>query len=382
MKVPFVDLKAQYATLKDEVGEAMSRVLESASFILGEEVRLFEEEFAAYCQVDHCVGLDSGTSALELALRAYDIGPGDEVITVANSFIATASAIAFTGAKPVLVDIDPRSYNLDVAAVERAITPRTRAVIPVHLYGHPADMGPLLEIARDRRLVVIEDACQAHGARFEGRRVGSLGHVGCFSFYPGKNLGAYGDGGALVTNDAAVAEKVRMLRNYGQLRKYYHKFIAYNRRLDSLQAAILRVKLRYLDGWNTARARNARLYDQLLATTPVVTPCALDGVSHVYHLYVIRVQKRDALQAYLRERGIETGIHYPVPIHLQEAYGYLGYRKGDYPVTEEFAGQILSLPMYPELSVEQTSYVAAAVRDFVGGGDVDRSPVARAGRRA
>jgi dTDP-4-amino-4,6-dideoxygalactose transaminase len=370
MNVPFVDLKAQYHALAQQVDQAMNRVLESSAFILGEDVTLFENEFAAYCQVAHCVGLDNGTSALELALRAGDIGPGDEVITAANTFIATASAIAFTDATPVLVDIDPRTYNLDILAVERALSSRTRAIIPVHLYGQPADMDPLLDLAQRKDLLLIEDACQAHGATYKGRRVGSLGDIACFSFYPAKNLGAYGDGGALVTNDAAIAEKIRMLRNYGQTAKYHHKFIAYNRRLDTLQAAILRIKLRYLDDWNARRAEHARLYDKLLANAPVTIPPIAGAVSHVYHLYVIRVQNRDALRAHLAQHGIASGIHYPVPIHLQEAYRHLGYGRGSFPITEKVADDILSLPMYPELTVEQITYVAEAVTEFArSGGD-------------
>jgi dTDP-4-amino-4,6-dideoxygalactose transaminase len=366
MNVPFVDLKAQYHVLAEEVNQAISQVLENTSFILGEDVELFEQELAAYCGTEHCVGLDNGTSALELTLRAFGIGPGHEVITAANTFIATVSAIAFTGATPVLVDIDPRTYNLDVEAVERAITSRTKAILPVHLYGQPADMKPLLHLARLNNLALIEDACQAHGAYYRGQRVGSLGDAACFSFYPAKNLGAYGDGGAMVTNDAEIAAKVRMLRNYGQTRKYHHKFVAYNRRLDTLQAAVLRVKLRYLDQWNEDRARNAQRYDELLADLPVITPDVAAEISHVYHLYVIRVRNREALQAHLSERGIATGIHYPVPIHLQEAYLYLGYEQGDFPKTEECAKEILSLPMYAELTAEQCIYVADAIHEFHG----------------
>ena len=365
MDVPFVDLKAQYRTIAEEVSEGIGRVLENTDFILGRDVKLFEQEFADYCGVKFGVGVDNGTSALELALRAYDVGDGDEVITVANTFIATASAIAFTGARPVLVDIDPHTYNIDVGAIEQAITGRTKAIMPVHLYGQPADMDPIMELAKARGLIVIEDACQAHGALYKGRRAGSIGDAACFSFYPAKNLGGYGDGGMLVTNNEDIANKVRMLRNYGQKEKYHHLFIAYNRRLDTLQAAVLRVKLKWLDEWNQARRRNAQLYNELLANTDVVTPVEASYAEHVYHLYVVRIQDRDGLQEYLQSKGISTGIHYPIPIHLQEAYRYLGYQRGDFPITEENAEQMLSLPMYSELTEEQIQYVVEAIHDFV-----------------
>jgi dTDP-4-amino-4,6-dideoxygalactose transaminase len=364
-KIPFVDLTAQHHSLAKEINAAISQVMENAAFILGREVALFEAEFASYCQVNHCVGLDNGTSALELALRAYQIGPGDEVITAANTFMATVSAIASTGARPVLVDIDPQSYHLDLSAVVRAITPRTRAIIPVHLYGQAVEMDPLLALARRKKLLVIEDAAQAHGAFYHERRVGSLGDAACFSFYPAKNLGAYGDAGALVTNDQGLAEQVRMLRNYGQAQKYEHKFMAYNRRLDTLQAAVLRVKLAKLDLWNEKRVQHAARYRQLLAETPVILPQAIDEASHVYHLYVIRTGRRDELRAYLAEKGIETGIHYPIPVHLQAACRPLGYKKGEFPLTEKYATEILSLPIYPELTLEQIEYVAATIKKFI-----------------
>jgi dTDP-4-amino-4,6-dideoxygalactose transaminase len=366
VKVPFVDLKAQYQSIAGDIDQALARVVGNANFILGEDVSLFEAEFAEYCETAFCVGLDSGTSALELALRAFDIGPGAEVITVANTFVATVSAIAYTGARPVLVDADPETYSIDVEAVARAITPNTRAIIPVHLFGQPVDMEPLLDLARRKNIRVIEDACQAHGAEYHGKRVGSLADIGCFSFYPGKNLGAYGDAGALVTNDPAIAQRVRMLRDYGQTRKYHHQFIGYNRRLDTLQAAVLRVKLPNLDGWNSARARHAETYNAILADSPVVTPTTANARSHVYHLYVVRLRDRDKLQAYLQELGIATGIHYPIPIHLQEAFAHLGYHRGDFPVAEQCADQMLSLPMYPELTQGQIAFVASAVREFLG----------------
>lgn len=364
MNVPFVDLKAQYRTIAEEVNEGIGRVLENTDFILGRDVELFEQEFADYCGARFGVGMDNGTSALELALRACGIGEGDEVITVANTFIATASAIAFTGARPVLVDIDPHTYNIEVGAVEQAITDRTKAIMPVHLYGQPVDMDPIMELAMARGLIVIEDACQAHGALYKGRRVGSIGDAACFSFYPAKNLGGYGDGGILVTNDEDIANRVKMLRNYGQKEKYHHLFIAYNRRLDTLQAAVLRVKLRRLDEWNQARRKNAQLYDELLASTEVIRPEEASYAKHVYHLYVVRVQDRGGLQQYLQSKGISTGIHYPIPIHLQEAYRYLGCQRGDFPITEGCAEEILSLPMYPELTEEQIQYVVEAINGF------------------
>ena len=365
MNVPFVDLRAQYESLAGEVQQAILSVLERGDFILGKETGLFEEEFAAYCGAAYAVGVDSGTSALKLALRAFEIGPGDEVITVANTFIATASAISCAGASPILVDADPRTYNIDVSRIEEAITERTRGVIPVHLYGRPADMDPIMEIAQQHGLVVIEDACQAHGAKYKGKRVGSLGHAAVFSFYPAKNLGAYGDGGMIVTDDARAAESLRMLRNHGQREKYHHELRGYNHRLDTLQAAVLRVKLKYLDAWNAARRRHAQLYGEILADYPVILPAEADHVEGVYHLYVIRVKDRDGLRGYLQEKAISTGIHYPIPIHLQPACRDLGYEKGSFPVTEAYAEQILSLPMYAELSLAQMEHVARTIGSYL-----------------
>ncbi|TEU14774.1 MAG: DegT/DnrJ/EryC1/StrS family aminotransferase [Anaerolineales bacterium] len=362
LQVPFVDLAAQYATIEEQVGEAMASVLRSTNFILGQDVDLFEKEFAAFCEAEHAIGVDTGTSALELILRAYDIGPGDEVITVANTFIATVLAISYAGATPVLVDADPQTYTIDVSKLEGAITPRTKAIIPVHLYGQPADMDPIIEIAQKHGLKVIEDTCQAHGARYKGRRVGSIGHAAAFSFYPAKNLGAYGDGGIIVTGDEQVAQRVRMLRNYGQREKYNHLVRGFNRRLDTLQAAVLRVKLRYLDDWNDARRQHAGQYDQLLASTPLVLPLEADYAESVYHLYVVRTDNREALRDYLHEQGIATGIHYPIPVHLQPAYQELGYRKGDFPVSERYAEQVVSLPMYPELTPEFIDHVVEAIK--------------------
>jgi dTDP-4-amino-4,6-dideoxygalactose transaminase len=365
MNVPFVDLRAQYQPLAGELQRAITAVLQRGDFVLGREVGLFEEEFAAYCEAGYAVGVDSGTSALKLALRAFEVGPGDEVITSANTFIATVSAIADTGARPVLIDIDPQTYNIDITRIEEAITERTKAIIPVHLYGHPADMDPVLEIARQHGLVAIEDACQAHGARYKGRRVGSLGHAAAFSFYPAKNLGAYGDGGMVVTSDARMADSLRMLRNHGQREKYHHPLRGYNHRLDTIQAAVLRIKLKHLDGWNTARRQHAHRYDELLGHSAVVCPAEADYAESAYHLYVIRVEDRDGSRAYLQEKGIATGIHYPIPIHLQPACRDLGYEPGTFPLTEQYAEQILSLPMYAELAPGRIEYVAEAIRGFV-----------------
>lgn len=369
LRVPFVDLAAQHAAIHAEAARAAARVLRDADFILGRDVERFEEAFARYCGCEHGIGVDSGTSALQLALEAYRIGPGDEVIAPANTFIATALAISGTGATPVLIDIDPGTYTLDVAQIEKAITGRTRAIMPVHLYGQPADMDPILDIARRHQLVVIEDACQAHGAKYKGRPVGSLGHAAAFSFYPSKNLGACGDGGMVVTNDPEIATSLRMLRNYGQDRKYHHVMRGYNHRLDTIQAALLRIKLNHCDEWNNARRRRAELYHRLLSDI-VLTPVPAGYSEAVWHLYVIETDERDALQKHLTEQGVGTAIHYPIPIHLQPAYQDLGYRAGDFPVTERAADRILSLPMYPELPVDAIEQVAADVRTFVVGAPV------------
>jgi len=364
IRVAFVDLAAQYRAIEPEVNEAIAKVLRETDFILGHAVEAFEREFAAFCEAKHAVGVDSGTSALELALRAFHIGPGNEVVTVANSFIATALAISHVGATPVLVDVDPQTCTMDPKALLNVITPRTKAIVPVHLYGHPADMDPIMEIARKYGLVVVEDACQAHGARYKGKRVGSLGHAAAFSFYPGKNLGAYGDGGVVITNDSTVAKSVEMLRNYGQREKYDHVLRGFNHRLDTMQAAVLRVKLKYLDRWNEARREHEQLYAQLLADTDVIRPKESNYAESVWHLYVVRVKERDSLKAYLAERGIATAIHYPIPIHLQLAYRDLGHTAAAFPVTEKLAGQILSLPMYPELTKNAIDIVADAVCEF------------------
>lgn len=364
MNIKFVDLGRQYATIKSEVDSAIAGVLGRTDFVLGADVARFEEEFAQYCETSYAVGLASGAAALELALRALDIGPGDEVVVPANSFFASASAISLAGATPVFVDADPVTYGISTEQIEERITPRTRAIIPVHLYGQPADMDPIMELAGRHGLYVIEDACQAHGARYKGRRVGSIGHAAAFSFYPGKNLGAYGDGGALTTNDRALAEQVQVLRNCGQRERYRHIAMGGNHRLDTLQAAVLRVKLRYLDDWNSLRRRWASLYDQLLDDNAVIRPLTWPFREHVYHLYVIQVAQRDALQAFLSENGVATGIHYPIPIHLQPVYSHLGYQVGDFPVTEQAAPQLLSLPMFAELTAEEVEYVGDLVRSF------------------
>jgi dTDP-4-amino-4,6-dideoxygalactose transaminase len=362
MTIPFVDLKAQYRSIKPEIDEALSRVLESAQFILGDEVTAFEREFAAYCQATEGIGVNSGTSALHLALLAADVGPGDEVITVPFTFVATVAAIEYAGARPVFVDIDPHYYTLDPAALERAVTPQTKAIVPVHLYGQPADMDPILDVARRHRLVVIEDAAQAHGAEYKGRRCGSLGAMACFSFYPGKNLGAYGEGGAVVTSDSQLARRIRLLRSWGEERRYEHKAKGFNYRMDGLQGAILRVKLRHLDDWTEARRSRARLYRRVLAGLPIGVPSERPDVRHVYHAFAVRVAHRDAWRARLTQLGIQVGVHYPIPVHLQPAYRDLGYSEGSFPVSEGVASEVLSLPIYPELTDDQVDTIAGAFR--------------------
>lgn len=369
MTIPLVDLKAQYLSIKDEIDAAIQRVVDSTSFIMGPDVRAFEEEFARFCGVQHAVGVDSGTAALHLAFLACGIGPGDEVITTPHTFIATIGMLGRVGARPVFVDIDPRTYNIDPARIEAAITERTQAIMPVHLYGQPAEMDPILEIADRHGLKVIEDAAQAHGAEYKGRRAGSMGHVAIFSFYPGKNLGAYGDAGALVTNDGEIAEKARLLRNHGRRDKYEHLLQGFNYRMDTLQAAILGAKLAHLKEWNEARRRHAATYRELLSGLDLVLPYEPEHVRAVYHLFVVRLQgslsqERDALREHLKARGISTGIHYPIPLHLQPAYRHLGYKEGDFPITEECARQVLSLPMYPELTQEQMEEVTRAIKEF------------------
>ncbi len=363
MTIPLNDLKAEYASIQPEMDAAIQRVISNTSFILGKEVAEFEKNFASFCQASHCVGVDSGTAALHLALLILGIQPGDEVVTTTHTFIATAEVISVIGARPVFVDIDPRTYNLDPQQLERAITPRTRAIIPVHLYGQPAEMDAILDIARRHNLPVIEDAAQAHGAEYRGRRAGTMGDIACFSFYPGKNLGAYGDGGALVTNNAEYAARAKMLRDHGRTDKYAHQIVGYGYRLDALQAAILGAKLPHLDAWNARRREVAACYDQLLKDADVVTPYVPPDISPVFHVYCIRHKNRDALRAHLKECGVDTGIHYPIPLHLQPVYQSLGYKAGDFPNAEKAANEILSLPIYPAMTEAQIRQIVDAIKE-------------------
>jgi len=360
--IPFLDLKAQHAAIRGELNAAIDRVFESSQFVLGREVEQFEHEFASYCGVRHAAGVNTGTSALHLAMLASGIGPGDEVITVPFTFVATVAAIRYTGATPVLVDVDPQSLTIDVNQIEKAITSRTKAILPVHLYGQMADMDRIMAIARRHELLVIEDACQAHGAEFHGRRAGSIGDLGCFSFYPGKNLGACGEGGMVVTSNEEYIRRVRMLRDWGQSRKYCHELLGFNFRLEGMQGALLRVKLRYLDDWTEARRVRAARYAGALEGADVVTPIESPGTRHVYHVYAVRTSNRSELQQALERDGIQTNIHYPIPVHLQPAHADLGYEPGDFPVSEAAAREVLSLPMYPELPLESLERVADSVR--------------------
>ncbi len=366
MSVPFIDLKEQYSGIRREVEEAVLRVMESCRFILGEEVEKFEEEAAAYCGVKEAVGVASGTDALLLALRACGVGPGDEVITTPLTYVATSEAVVRTGARVVFADIERGHYTLDPASVEKKVSDRTRAVIPVHLYGLPCDMDAILDIAKRRGLRVIEDCAQALGAKWRGKRVGSIGDAGCISFYPTKNLGACGDAGMVVTGDEGIAARIRMLRYHGAREKYDHAVHGYNSRLDELQAAVLRIKLRYLDGWNECRRRNAGLYGELLGKLPVVgrLPGDREGGENVYHLYTAEFKERDGVLEWLSSSGIGCGVYYPLPLHLQELYIDLGYRAGDLPVTEECVAKVLSLPMYPELGEQAIRAVAGAIAGF------------------
>jgi dTDP-4-amino-4,6-dideoxygalactose transaminase len=359
--IPFVDLKAQYASIKGEVNAAIQRILDSCAFTLGSEVAEFEKEFAKFSGAQIGIGVNTGTSALHLALLAAEVGPGDEVITVPFTFVATVAAIRYTGATPVFVDIDPVTFNMDPAQVEAAITPRTKAIIPVHLYGQPADMDPIMAIARKHKLVVIEDACQAHAAEYKGRRVGGIGDMACFSFYPGKNLGAYGEGGMVTTNNPQFERTIRMLRDWGAEKKYHHVLKGYNFRLEGIQGAVLRVKLKYLESWTEARRAAAARYAAHFSETAVLAPQAMSYNRHVYHVYAIRSPDRAAWQESLTKAGIQTGIHYPTPVHLLPAHADLGYREGQFPHSERAAREVLSLPMFAELTEAQTSNVAAAV---------------------
>ena len=361
LTVPFVDLKLQYRSIKTEIDAAIARVVENTSFILGSEVRAFEAAFAAYVGARACIAVNSGTAALQLALMACGIGAGDEVIVPSFTFFATAEAVSVLGATPVFVDVDPTSYTVTAAAIERAIAPRTRAIIPVHLYGQAADLDPILEVATKHKLQVIEDAAQAHGAEYKGKRVGAQSHAGCFSFYPSKNLGAYGEGGAIVTNDEELAKRLRLLRDHGSTSKYAHAIVGYNFRMEEIQAAVLNVKLPHLNDWNDRRRNHAARYNEALANSGLVLPREMDYARHVYHVYAVQSERRDELQQRLTAAGIQTGVHYPIPIHLQQAYLSLGYKPGRLPVTEQLAERVLSLPMYPELSDEQIEHVARAI---------------------
>src|SRR5579863_1184081 len=360
--IPYADLKAQYHSIKGEIDEAIARTLESSQFILGTEVAAFEEEFAAFQGAQHCIGTNSGTSALHLALLAAGVGPGDEVITTPFTFVATAAAIHYTGARPVYVDIEPGAYNIDESKIAAAITPRTKAIVPVHLFGHPADMDPILEVARRRGIVVIEDACQAHAAEYKGRRVGGIGDIACFSFYPGKNLGAYGEAGCVTTNNPELARTVRLLRNWGEESRYHHVLRGYNYRMEGLQGAILRVKLRHLEAWTEARRSRARWYAKTLEGAGVRLPRELPWARHVYHVHAIHSEFRDEIQRELAAEGIQTAIHYPEPIHLMTPYRDPAFPPGSLPHAERAAGGILSLPIYPELPEAEVERVASAVR--------------------
>lgn len=362
MHIPLVDLHAQYRTIKQEVLAAFEHVLEDMHLFLGPQSRAFEQEFAAYCTCEEAVGVSTGTDALVLALRACDIGPGDEVITVANTFIATVEAIALVGATPIFVDIDPDNYTMNWRQLDQALTARTRAILPVHLYGHPAEMQPILEFAQRHGLRVIEDASQAHGATYQGRRVGSFGDIACFSLYYSKNLGAYGEAGICVTNNHELAAAIRLLRDHGSRTKYQHDVLGVNARLDELQAAVLRIKLRYLEQWNAARQAHAQAYNEQLHGQVEAVPLAQPWATHVYYVFVVRVQQRDAFRQALEQEGIATGVHYPVPIHLQPACAQYGYTPGSLPVTEAVTERIVSLPMYPELTAEQIQRVVDAVK--------------------
>lgn len=365
MIVPFTDLAQQHKSLYDELVNVFTTSISHAAFIGGDNVTAFEKDFANYCGTDYCIGVSSGTDALRFALIACGIKHGDEVITVPNTFIATTEAISQAGAKPVFIDVDPMTSNISTKNIEKYITENTKAIVPVHLYGQPADMDPILAIAKRYGLKVIEDACQAHGAKYKGQRAGSLGDAGCFSFYPGKNLGACGEGGAVTTNDPELAKKIRLLRNHGQSQKYIHEIEGYNGRLDAIQAGILRIKLQRLEKWNAGRRQAAQWYTELLAGTPqITTPTVAEYAESVFHLYVVHADQRDALLAYLARQGITCGLHYPKPLHLQQAYAALGYAPGDFPVSERLASRLLSLPLFPELTRQQAEYVTEQIKTF------------------
>ncbi len=366
MKVPLLDLQAQYATIREELDAALMEVVESCRFVLGPHVQSFEEEVAAYCGTRYAIGVASGTDALLISLRALGVGPGDEVITVAYTFFSTAGVISRLGAVPVFVDVDPKTYNINPDLIAEKITPRTKAIMPVHLFGQCAEMDPILALAERHGLKVVEDAAQAIGAQYHGRKAGSMGHLGCFSFFPSKNLGGMGDGGMVTSDDPELAELVRILRVHGSKPKYYHSIVGYNSRLDSLQAAVLRVKLKYLDGWSEKRHQNALVYNQLLKGLPVVTPFAEAYNRHIYNQYSIRVEDRDGLQQHLTSQNVGTALYYPLPLHLQECYRDLGHHQGDLPESEQAAKETISLPIYPELTRQQQEFVAAQIADFTG----------------
>jgi len=364
MKIPLLDLKKQYLSIKKEIDGAIKKVLDNTQFILGENVQKFEKEFSKFCNVKHAIGVGDGTDALYLAVRALGISEGDEVIIPVNTYIATAEAVTLNGAKPIFVDIDLDTFNIDVENIEKAITKKTKAIIPVHLFGQPADMAPILKIAKKHRLYVIEDCAQAHGAEYKGRRAGSMGDIACFSFFPAKNLGAYGDGGMVITNNSKLAGKLRMLRNHGRKEKYLHKIEGINSRLDEIQAAILRVKLKHLDKWNKARQKNAKIYDKLFKDCEDISvQKVIKDVVPVYYFYAVRVKNRKKIQGKLKKEGVSTGVHYPIPLHLQPAYKHFGYKKGDFPKAEKEAVEVLSLPIYPELMERQIKFIADIIRE-------------------
>ena len=359
-----LDLKVQYDSIKEEIDKTIQDVINRGAFILGEDLEKFEQELAEYCQAKFAVGLNSGSDALLFALRAYDIANDDEVITTPFTFIATAEVIALQGAKPVFVDIDPKTYNIDVNKIEEKITKKTKAIIPVHLYGQPAEMDKIMEIAKKHNLVVIEDAAQAIGAEYKGKKACSIGQIGCLSFFPAKNLGAFGDAGAIITKDEEIAKKIRMMRNHGSQKKYFHEFLGDSSRLDNLQAAILRVKLKYIDQWNSKRIKKAEKYNESLRNSEVVTPYTIPNTKTVYQQYTIRLKERDKLQAFLKEKGIPTAVHYPMPLHLQPVLKYLNYQKGDFPASERASEEVISLPIYPEFKETDQQIIAKEIKDF------------------
>lgn len=362
--IPYLDLPAQMRPLRHEIDAAIARTLDNCSFCLGPDVVQFEKDFARYCEAEHCVAFNSGTSALHIAMLLLGVKPGDEVISTPCTFVATSWAISYAGAKPVYVDVQDDTFNLNPALVEAAITPRTKAILPVHLYGHPADLEPLLEISRKHHLPLVEDAAQAHGARYKGKVVGTFGAMSCFSFYPGKNLGAYGEGGALVTNDGDFAKRARSLREHGSTQRYYHDEVGYNYRMEGIQGAVLGVKLKYLDTWTRERQRVAHRYHELLAGTPLQLPREAAWAASAYHLYVVRHPQRDALKSHLEHSKVGCALHYPLPLHLQKCYASLGCKAGDFPVAEKAASECLSLPIYPEMTEAQIQRVASVVKDF------------------